>query len=143
MSGAAAAIGAEYTLPGVSQSVIISRAEGRTKVPKGQELKEMAVHNSTMVLFLSSGMADKVSADLIAGGFKPDTPAAVVYKATWPDEKIIRTRLDKLSEDMKGEGIDKTALIIVGHVLDHEYELSKLYDKNFETGFRKASGNEA
>ena len=143
MSGAAAAIRAEYTLPGVSQSVIITRAEGRTGVPKGQELKEMAGHNATMVLFLSAGMAGKVSNDLIAGGYRPDTPAAVVYKATWPDEKIIRTSLDKLGEDMKSEGIDKTALIIVGDVLDHEYELSKLYDKDFETGYRKASGNEA
>ncbi len=137
MSGAAAALRAEYTLPGVSQSIIITRAEGRTKVPKGQELKEMAVHGSTMVLFLSAGMADRVSRELIEGGYPEETAAAVVYKATWPDEKVIYTTVGNLARDMEENDISKTALIIIGNVLDSEYELSKLYDKNFETGFRK------
>jgi precorrin-4/cobalt-precorrin-4 C11-methyltransferase len=137
MSGAAASLKAEYTLPGVSQSIIITRAEGRTAVPKGQELKSMAAHNSTMILFLSSGMAGKVSKELIEGGYGENTPAAVVYKATWPDERIIHTSLGRLAGDMEREGINKTALIIVGDVLEHEYELSKLYDRDFETGFRK------
>ena len=137
MSGAAAALRAEYTLPGVSQSIIITRAEGRTKVPKGQELKEMAVHGSTMVLFLSAGMADKVSRELIEGGYPEETAAAVVYKATWPDEKVIYTTVGNLARDMEENDISKTALIIIGNVLDSEYELSRLYDKNFETGFRK------
>ena len=136
MAGAAAALKAEYTLPGVSQSVIIARAEGRTGVPQGQELKVLAAHHSTMVIFLSSGLADKVSTQLTEGGYDKDTPAAVVYKATWPDERIIRTTLEHFADDMRKEGIDKTALIIVGDVLDHEYELSKLYDKDFTTGFR-------
>lgn len=137
MSGAAAALGVEYTLPGVSQSVIITRAGGRTKVPEGQDIKDMAVHGSTMVLFLSAGMADKVSRDLKEGGYPGDTAVAVVYKATWPEEKIVHTTVDKLAEDMAKNGIDKTALIIVGNVLDSDYELSKLYDKDFETGYRK------
>ena len=137
MAGAAAALKAEYTLPGVSQSIIITRAEGRTAVPEGQELRSMAAHGSTMVLFLSSGMAEKVSRELIEGGYRGDTPAAVVYKATWPEEKVIRTTLEWLSEAMEKDHIDRTALIIAGDVLDHEYELSKLYDKDFETGYRK------
>ena len=138
MSGAAAALRAEYTLPGVSQSIIITRAEGRTGVPRGQELKDMAVHGSTMVLFLSSGMAQKVSDDLKAGGYPGDTAVAVVYKATWPDEKIIYTTVDDMVRDMEENGIERTALIIVGNVLDSEYELSRLYDKDFETLYRKA-----
>ena len=136
MAGAAAALKAEYTLPGVSQSVIIARAQGRTGVPQGQELKSFAAHHSTMVIFLSSGLSDKVSTQLIDGGYEKDTPVAVVYKATWPDERTLRTTLEHLADDMRKEGIDKTALIIVGDVLDHEYELSKLYDKDFVTGFR-------
>ena len=141
MSGAAASLKAEYTLPGVSQSVIITRAEGRTAVPEGQRLSELAKHGSTMVIFLSAGLADKVSAELMEGGYAQDTPAAVVYKATWPQEKIIRTTLGRLPQAMKEEGIDKTALIIVGDVLDTEYELSRLYDKDFSTGFRDARNN--
>ncbi|MCR5419642.1 MAG: precorrin-4 C(11)-methyltransferase [Lachnospiraceae bacterium] len=136
MFAAAAALKAEYTLPGLSQSVIITRAEGRTKVPKGQELSSMAAHNATLVLFLSSGMAGKVSDELQEGGYSKDTAVAVVYKASWPEEQIIRTTVGSLKEDMESAGIFKTALIIVGDVLDHEYEYSKLYDKNFTTGYR-------
>ena len=138
MSGAAAALKTEYTLPGISQSIIITRAEGRTAVPSGQELKALAAHKATMILFLSAGLAQKVRDDLIEGGYSEDTPAAVVYKATWQDEKIIRTELSGLPEIMKENGIDKTALIIVGDVLESDYELSKLYDKCFTTGYRNA-----
>lgn len=138
MSGAAAALKTEYTLPGISQSIIITRAEGRTAVPSGQELKALAAHKATMILFLSAGLAQKVRNDLIEGGYSEDTPAAVVYKATWQDEKIIRTELSGLPKIMKENGIDKTALIIVGDVLESEYELSKLYDKCFTTGYRNA-----
>ncbi|MBP3459319.1 MAG: precorrin-4 C(11)-methyltransferase [Lachnospiraceae bacterium] len=137
MSGAAASLRAEYTLPEVSQSIIITRAEGRTKVPSGEELSKMAAHHATMILFLSSGLAKKVKEDLMAGGYEPDTPTAVVYKATWQEEKIIRTVLERLPEEMEREGIHKTALIIVGNVLDGAYEKSKLYDKTFTTEFRK------
>lgn len=137
--GAAASLKMEYTLPGVSQSVIITRAEGRTPVPERESLKEYAHHHATLVLFLSSGLAEKVRADLLEGGYEETTPVAVVYKATWPDEKIIHTTLGSLPEKMKEENISKTALIIVGDVLGEEYEKSKLYDASFSTEFRKAS----
>lgn len=135
--GAAASLKAEFTLPEVSQSVIITRAEGRTKVPQRESLVSMAEHQATMVLYLSSSLAKSVKKDLIEGGYRPETPVAVVYKATWEDEKIIRTMLALLPEMMEKEEIYKTALIIVGDVLDGSYEKSKLYDKTFTTEFRK------
>lgn len=137
--GAAASLKLEYTLPGVSQSVIISRAEGRTPVPERESLRALAAHQCTMVLFLSSGMAPKVKEELLQGGYAADTPVAVVYKATWPEEKRLYTTLAKLPEDMEKERIQKTALIIVGNVLGEEYEKSKLYDASFSTEFRKGT----
>lgn len=137
--GAAAALKAEYTLPGVSQTVIISRAQGRTSVPEGESLRALAAHQATMILFLSSGLAEQVKKELSAGGLGPETPIAVVYKATWPEERILRTTLERLPEDMKREGIHKTALIIAGQVLDCEYAKSKLYDPGFSTEFRKGT----
>jgi len=139
MSGAAAALNLEYTLPGIIQSVIITRAEGRTKVPERESLVELGKHGTTLILFLSSGLSEKVKADLLEAGRSKDTPVAVVYKASWPDEKIFRTTLDKLPETMKEEGINKTALIIVSDVLGDDYELSKLYDKAFTTEFRRGT----
>lgn len=135
--GAAASLKVEYTLPEVSQTVIISRAQGRTPVPEKESLRSLASHQATMILFLSSGLADKVKQELMDGGMKPDTPVAVVYKATWPEEKILRTTLEQLPEKMEKEGISKTALIIVGRILDSEYAKSKLYDAGFSTEFRK------
>ena len=137
--GAAAALKTEYTLPDVSQTVIITREEGRTPVPETEKLSSLAKHQSTMVLFLSSGLAEKVSGDLMAGGYNGDTPVAVVYKATWPDERIVRTTVARLAEDMKASGITKTALIIVGNVLGEVYSKSKLYDAAFSTEFRQAT----
>ncbi len=136
--GAAAALKCEYTLPDVSQSVIITRAEGRTPVPDKEKLGLLAKHQSTMILFLSSGLAEKVKNELIEGGYSEDCPVAVVYKATWPDEKIVHTTVGGLPKVMSDNGINKTALIIVGYVLKSEYEKSKLYDKTFSTEFRKA-----
>lgn len=135
--GAAASLRVEYTLPGVSQSVIITRAEGRTPVPEKERLAELARHQATMVLFLSSGLADKVKKELLEGGYAPETPVAVVYKATWQEETILRTTIEKLPEAMKKEEISKTALIVIGDVLGDVYEKSKLYDAAFTTGFRK------
>ncbi len=140
--GAASALQVEYTLPGVSQSVIISRAEGRTPVPEQESIRKLAAHQSTMVLFLSSGLAEKVREELLAGGYCAETPVAVVYKATWPEEKILHTTIEKLPEDMAREGINKTALIVVGNVLGKEYQKSKLYDAAFTTGFRKGTVRE-
>lgn len=139
--GAAASLRCEYTLPGVSQTVIISRAEGRTPVPERERLRCLAEHQATMALYLSSGLAEQVQNELIAGGYAADTPVAVVYKATWKDEKIVHTVLGKLQEDMAQSGITKTALIIVGNVLGHDYARSKLYDASFSTEYRKASKN--
>lgn len=136
--GAAAALKCEYTLPDVSQSVIITRAEGRTPVPDKEKLGLLAKHQSTMILFLSSGLAEKVKNELLEGGYSEDCPVAVVYKATWPDEKIVHTTVGELPQVMSDNGINKTALIIVGYVLKSEYEKSKLYDKTFSTEFRKA-----
>lgn len=135
--GAAAALKTEYTLPKVSQSVIITRCEGRTPVPKGQSLKDLAVHKATMVIFLSASLTEKVQNDLIEGGYSENTPCAIVYKATWNDEKVIRGQLSNISDMAKENNITKTALIVVGDVLGSDYELSKLYDKNFKTEYRK------
>lgn len=135
--GAAASLGIEYTLPQVSQSVIITRAEGRTSVPERESLKSFAAHHSTMVLFLSSSLSEKIKEELMEGGLSEDTPVAVVYKATWPEERKLLTTLGQLPDVMKKENITKTALIIVGDVLGEYYEKSKLYDKNFSTEYRK------
>lgn len=136
--GAAASLKMEYTLPGVSQSVIITRAEGRTSVPEAESLKSFAAHQATMVLFLSSGHANEVREQLIEGGYKPDTPVAVVYKATWREEKILNTTLNQLPDEMEKAGISRTALIIVGNVMGEHYEKSKLYDASFTTEIGRA-----
>ena len=135
--GAAAALKAEYTLPDLSQTVIITRMEGRTLVPEKEKIRLLASHNSTMVIFLSAGMLKELSAELIAGGYSADTPAAIVYKATWPDEKVMRCTVGTLNETAEKNGIKKTALITVGDFLGDDYSLSKLYDKTFTTEFRK------
>lgn len=137
--GAAAALKAEYTLPNVSQSVILTRMEGRTPVPEKEQIEAFAAHGATMVIFLSAGQLPRLSERLIAGGYAPDTPAAIVYKATWPDEKVVRTTVADLAEAGAREGITKTALITVGGFLGTKYERSKLYDPTFTTEFREAS----
>lgn len=135
--GAAAALKAEYTLPDVSQTVILTRMEGRTPVPPKEKIELLASHNATMVIFLSAGRLEELSKRLVEGGYSKDTPAAIVYKATWPDEKVIYTTVSKLAQD--GQGITKTALITVGNFLGNEYNRSKLYDPSFTTEFREAS----
>ena len=136
--GAAAALKAEYTLPDVSQTVILTRMAGRTLVPESESIESLAAHNSTMVIFLSTGMPGELSRRLIAGGYSADTPAAIVYKATWTDEKVCRCTVGTLAETAKENGITKTALITVGHFLGDVRSLSKLYSPDFETEFRKA-----
>ncbi len=137
--GAAAALKAEYTLPEVSQTVILTRMEGRTPVPEKEEISRLAAHQASMVIFLSSSMLEKLSDRLLAGGYSPDTPAAIIYKASWADEKIVRTSIDRLSSAAKENNIEKTALILVGHFLGKEYKRSKLYDPDFTHEFRKGS----
>ena len=137
--GAAAALRAEYTLPEVSQTVIITRAAGRTPVPEGQSIRALAAHQATMVLFLSTSLTEQLQADLLAGGYAPDTHAAVVYKATWPDEKIFRCTVGTLHETVRENHLTKTSLIIVGNCLGDKVIRSLLYDPGFTTEFREAT----
>jgi precorrin-4/cobalt-precorrin-4 C11-methyltransferase len=136
---AAAALEAEYTLPGVSQTVIISRVEGRTPVPTRESLSSLAGHNSTIILFLSAAMLDTVSTELIKGGIAPDTKAAIVYKASWPEQNIIRTTVSKLAEHTT---FKKTALVVIGDFLGSTYDLSRLYADDFSTEYRTGKTDE-
>ncbi|WP_101876201.1 precorrin-4 C(11)-methyltransferase [Lachnoclostridium edouardi] len=133
---AAASLKKEYTLPGVSQTVILTRMEGRTSVPEKEQLEVLAKHNATMLIFLSAGQTEKAAKRLIAGGYRKDTPAAVVYKASWEDEKIVTGTLENIGQKAEEAGIKKTALIAVGDFLGDQYQLSKLYDKYFTHEFR-------
>lgn len=138
LSGAAAALGTEYTLPDVSQTVIITRAAGKTAVPEPENLTSLAAHGATMALFLSTGLLGKVSRELTEGGYSPDTPAAIVYRASWPDEKVCRCTIGTLEKTAGSYGIKRTALILVGNFLTSDFSLSKLYDPSFSTQFREA-----
>ena len=135
--GAAASLGAEYTLPGVSQTLVISRMEGRTPVPEREGIRSLAAHRASMVLFLSTGMLRKLCSELVAGGYPEDTPAALVYRASWPDERVLRGTLAALPDAAEAEAITRTALVLVGDFLGDTYELSKLYDPAFEHGYRR------
>lgn len=138
--GAASALDLEYTLPGVSQSVIITRMAGRTPVPPKESIESFAKHQTTMVIFLSTGMLEALSQRLIQGGYKEDTPAAIVYKATWEDEKTFVCTVGTLAETAKENNITKTALIIIGDVVAHNhYQRSELYNPLFTTEFRQAA----
>ena len=135
---AAAALKQEYTLPGISQTVIITRNEGRTPVPEAEKLRSLAQHQSTMCIYLSISMLDKVVAELMAGGYPAETPIAIVQKASWPDEKIVRGTLETIVADIAGKDIERTAMIVVSHCLGADYELSRLYAPEFSHMFRKA-----
>lgn len=134
--GAASSLGIEYTVPEISQSLIITRMEGRTPVPEKEALRLLAVHQTSMAIFLSTAMIDGVMAELLAGGYPAETPVAVVYKATWPDERIFRGSIDSIAGILRSENIKKTALIIVGQCLGEAFHLSKLYDKDFAHEYR-------
>ncbi|MBQ6117026.1 MAG: precorrin-4 C(11)-methyltransferase [Oscillospiraceae bacterium] len=136
--GAAASLKTEYTLPDVSQTVIITRAAGRTPVPERESIRSLAAHRATMVLFLSTSLTEKLQSELLAGGYPGDTPAAVVYKATWPEERIFRCTVDTLHETVTKNGLTKTSLIIVGGCMGDRYLRSLLYDPGFTTEFREA-----
>ena len=137
--GAAAALNAEYTLPNVSQSVIITRMEGRTPVPELENMASMASHGCSMVIFLSTGLLEQLQAELVKGAYTADTPAALVYKATWPDERVFRCTVGTLAQTARENNITKTALVCVGGFLGSPYDRSKLYDPTFTTEFRQAS----
>ena len=138
--GAASALNLEYTLPDISQSVIITRMAGRTPVPEKESIESFAAHNATMVIFLSTGLLEELSERLIAGGYTADTPAAIVYKATWDDEKSFICTVGTLAETARKNNITKTALMIIGNVVGcTNYDRSKLYDPGFTTEFREAT----
>ena len=138
--GAASALDLEYTLPDVSQSVIITRMAGRTPVPAKESIESFAAHQATMVVFLSTTMLDELSERLIAGGYTKDTPAAIVYKATWPDERKYICTVGTLAETARKNNVTKTALMIIGDVVTHtEYNRSELYNPAFTTEFREAT----
>ncbi|MDY4694399.1 MAG: precorrin-4 C(11)-methyltransferase [Blautia sp.] len=137
--GAASALNLEYTLPNISQSVIITRMEGRTPVPEKESIQSFAAHHATMVIFLSTGMLEELSRRLIEGGYSEDTPAAIVYKATWPEEKSFVCTVGTLAKTAEENGIKKTALMIIGDaVAAAHYDRSRLYDPGFTTEFREA-----
>ena len=142
--GAASALNLEYTLPDISQSVIITRMEGRTPVPEKESIQSFAAHQATMVVFLSTGMLKELSRRLIEGGYKEDTPAAIVYKATWDDQKTFVCTVGTLAETAEKNNVTKTALMIIGDsVAAAHYDRSKLYDPTFTTEFRKAHQEKA
>lgn len=136
--GAASSLNLEYTLPNVSQTLIITRLEGKTKVPEKEKMELLAQHGSSMAIYLSIGMIDELVEKLIKGGYSSETPAAIVYKATWPEEKKNICTIGELAEKAREEKITKTAVVLIGDVIDHSsYERSKLYDPGFSTEFRQ------
>lgn len=135
----AAALGIQLTLPGVTQTIIITRAEARTKVPEREKISELAKHNATMVFYLSVHLLSQIVKQAIDGGYSKSTPAAVVYRATWPDQKVIVGTLEDITKKVRAERIIKTAIVIIGDVIQpSSYEYSRLYDKTFTHSFRKA-----
>ncbi|MCM1156051.1 MAG: precorrin-4 C(11)-methyltransferase [Roseburia sp.] len=137
--GAAASLNLEYTLPGVSQSLIITRMEGRTKVPEKESIEALAAHRASMAIYLSADMLKELSRRLLQGGYEADTPAALVYKATWPEEEAYVCTVATLYETAAEHGISQTAIVLVGDVIAHRhYERSRLYAADFQTGFREA-----
>lgn len=134
---AAASLKEEYTLPGVSQTLILTRMAGRTPVPERERISSLVGHGSSMAVFLSAGMLPQLQEELLRGGCSEDTPAAIVFKASWPEEKSVRCTVGSLSACAAEQGIDHTALILVGNFLGKNYERSRLYDPDFTTGFRK------
>ena len=138
LSGAAAALQVEYTIPGVNQTVIVTRMAGRTPVPAGQDIASLATHGAAMVIFLSAGMLDALQAELLRGAYAEETPAALVYKATWPEERLLRCRLGDLAAVGREAGVRRTALVLVGDFLRQAGERSRLYDPAFSTGYREA-----
>ena len=140
--GAASSLNLEYTLPGISQSLIITRMEGRTGVPEKESIESMAAHPASMAIYLSAGMIQELCRRLVLGGYKKTTPAALVYKATWDEEEAYIGTIDTLYDISVEHGITKTALILVGDAIAHQnYQKSRLYAADFSTGFRERSSD--
>ena len=135
----AAALGMQLTLPGVTQTIIVTRAESRTKVPKREKISELAKHKATLIFYLSVHLLSNIVKEAVAGGYKKSTPVAVVYRASWDDQKIIKGTLDDIVKKVRDEKITRTAIVIISDVINTKtYEYSKLYDKKFSHGYRKA-----
>ena len=139
LCGAAVSLKTEYTLPDVSQTVIITRTAGRTPIPERESIRALAAHQSTMVLFLSTSLTERLQADLLAGGYPGNTPVAVVYKATWPEERIFRCTVETLHQTVTENGLTKTSLIVVGNCMGDQYLRSLLYHPGFTTEYREAT----
>ena len=135
----AASLGCELTLPGITQTIIVTRAESRTKVPKREKIAELAKHKATMIFYLSVHLMGDIVRETIKGGYSKSTPVAAVYRASWKDEKVITGTLGDIVKKVRDEKITRTAIIIIGDIVNPKsYEYSKLYDKTFSHGFRKA-----
>jgi precorrin-4/cobalt-precorrin-4 C11-methyltransferase len=135
----AAALETQLTLPGVTQTIIVTRAESRTKVPKREKISELAKHKATLIFYLSVHLLSDIVKECLAGGYKKSTPVAVVYRASWKDQKIVKGTLSDIAEKIRREKITRTAIVIVSEVIDSKtYEYSKLYDKKFSHGYRKS-----
>lgn len=135
----AAALGTQLTLPGVTQTIIVTRAESRTKVPKREKISELAKHKATMIFYLSVHLLSHIVEESLAGGYKKSTPVAVIYRASWKDQKIVKGTLGNIAKKVKDEKITRTAIVIISEVIDSTtYEFSKLYDKKFSHGYRKS-----
>jgi len=135
----AAALSTQLTLPGVTQTIILTRAESRTKVPKREKISELAKHKATMIFYLSIHLLSEITKEAVAGGYKKSTPVAVVYRASWDDQKIIKGTLKDITKKVWSQKITRTAIVIIGDVIEPKsYEYSKLYDKEFSHGYRKA-----
>ena len=135
----AAALETQLTLPGVTQTIIVTRAESRTKVPKREKIEELAKHRATLIFYLSVHLLSDIVKEAIAGGYKKSTPVAVVYRASWKDQKIVKGTLKDITKKVRDEKITRTAIVIISEVIDStNYEFSKLYDKKFSHGYRKS-----
>ena len=141
--GAASSLNLEFTLPGLSQTLILTRMEGRTPVPESERIRDLAAHRASMAVYLSAGMLDRLSEQLVEGGLDPDTPAVIAFRATWPDERMLFCTVGTLHETGRRNGITKTAVVLVGSAVKPSgYERSRLYDGTFTTGFRRGSGGQ-
>ncbi len=135
----AAELGIQLSLPGVTQTIIVTRAESRTKVPKREKISELAKHKATLIFYLSVHLLSDIVKESLAGGYKKSTPVVVVYRATWKDQKIIKGTLGDITKKVRDNKITKTAIVIISDVIDPKsYEYSKLYDKKFSHGYRKS-----
>ena len=140
-SAAAAALRIEYTVPEVTQSLVLTRMPGRTPMPQGETVSGFARHGSSMVVFLSTGLLEELTEQLITGGRSSGDPAAIVYKASWPDEQVLLCTVGTLSSTASEHGISSTALIIVGPCLEDHSTLSRLYAEDFSTGLRRGTAD--